>query len=112
MPVKKRYSKDMEDQLSTAYLGASTEEERKHVVLTYVEKWNLSEKSVIAKLAKMHIYEAVAKVSKVTGEAPKTKENIVKDIAKAMRVPLEEVIGLEKAPKLVLILLLGKLKND
>ena len=65
------------------------------------EELDKSKRSVIAKLVNLKIYRPQAKVSKVTGEAPKTKADYVKDIEAILDVT--DLKDLDKAPKQTLI---------
>lgn len=103
MPVKKRYTDDMEKELVAAYSGARSEDERTHIVHSFMEKWNRSEKSVIAKLAKMDVYIKPTVVSKVTGGQPITKDRVVTQIEMLLGADPEELVGLDKAPKQTLL---------
>jgi hypothetical protein len=102
MPKYNKYSKEMEDELAAAYQHADNQEERDETVETFALKWGKPKRSIIAKLSKMQIYKAKERISNITGGAPRTKEQIVKDIAILMRVPLTDLSGLEKSPKLPL----------
>ena len=63
-----------------------------------------SVKSVIGKLAREGIYQKAEYKSK-TGEKPITKLQIVSSLAESLDLDVEELDGLEKAPKGVLKLL-------
>ena len=62
-----------------------------------------SEKSIIGKLSREEVYVPKVKVSKVTGDKPKTKQMYVTEIENILEVKLE---GLEKAPKNTLVAML------
>ena len=64
-------------------------------------KLQRSKRSIIAKLVNLELYKPIAKISKVTGEAPKTKAAYVKEIEVILDV--EELKDLDKAPKQTLI---------
>lgn len=66
-----------------------------------------SQKSVIAKLVAMKIYEPKIKVSKVTGDKPRTKLSYMKDIENKLETKLP---GLDKAPKGTLVTLLTEIE--
>ena len=106
MPFKKKYDKDMEDELASAYTSANSDEERVEIIERYVSLWGKPTRSIIAKLSKMKIYKPKERISKLTGEIPRTKDQLVKDLAIQMRCRLEELLGLEKAPKLVILKIL------
>lgn len=63
-----------------------------------------SKKSIIGKLSREGVYRREVYVTK-TGEKPITKLEIVEDIAAALEVEVQQLSGLEKAPKTVLKLL-------
>ena len=63
-----------------------------------------SSKSVIGKLAREGIYQKAEYKSK-TGEKPITKLQIVSNLAETLEVDVDELDGLEKAPKGLLKLL-------
>ena len=102
-----KYTPEQEEELFNAYSRANTVEERDEVVDTFAIKFNKPRRSIIAKLSKMGIYVSKAKVSKVTGNKPVTKEQLVTKIESRFGVEAEAFMGLEKAPKLVLVALLN-----
>jgi hypothetical protein len=63
-----------------------------------------STKSVIGKLAREGIYQKAEYISK-TGEKPVTKIQLVQILANSLDLPIDNLTGLEKAPKGVLKLL-------
>jgi membrane carboxypeptidase/penicillin-binding protein PbpC len=63
-----------------------------------------STKSVIGKLAREGIYQKAEYISK-TGEKPVTKIQLVQILAQHLGIPIDNLTGLEKAPKGVLKLL-------
>lgn len=73
------------------------------------EKVGKSEKSVIGKLVSLQIYKPKVRVSKITGSAPKTKKDFVKDIEQLLDV--DELKDLDKAPKTTLIKLKGAIED-
>lgn len=87
-----------------------TEEITKDVVSTYManptretvnelaEKYDKSIKSIIGKLSKEGIYRREVYLSK-TGERPILKADIVADIAAALELEPEDLLGLDKTPK-------------
>ena len=60
-----------------------------------------SEKSIIGKLSREGVYRRSVYKTK-TGENPVTKEQLVRDIEDALGFNVEDLTGLEKAPKQVL----------
>lgn len=73
------------------------------------EKVGKSEKSVIGKLVSLGVYKPKVRVSKITGAAPKTKRDFVKDIEAMLEV--EELKDLDKAPKTTLIKLADAIQD-
>ena len=76
----------------------------RETVTMLAEKLDKSEKSIIGKLAREGVYQKQVYVSK-TGEKPKTKEEIVREIAAELDLNANDLSGLDKAPKGVLKLL-------
>jgi len=68
-------------------------------------------RSVIAKLTKMGIYRKKVYVTK-NGEAPRSKEELVGDIAREMGEEVESLPGLEKCNKSTLKKLLDFIKME
>ena len=68
-----------------------------------------STKSVIGKLAREGIYQKAEYTSK-TGEKPITKVQIVERLANMLTLEVDQLDGLEKAPKGVLKLLYDELR--
>lgn len=102
-----KYTKEQDDEMYSKYKAAEDADARSLVVVTLAKKWDKPTRSIIAKLSKMGIYISKANISKVTGNKPETKEQIVTRIEKKWNVLEGTFIGLEKAPKLVLITLLS-----
>ena len=110
MKTQVKYTPEMENELRTIYLSVEDYDERRTLIDEYALKYNKTARMVIAKLNKMGIYKARPNVSKVTGEKPQTKEQIVTKISNVLDEGSLE--GLEKAPKLVLLKLLRRLESD
>jgi len=103
-----KYTNEQEEEMFDSYSKANTPDERDVIVLHLVAKFGKPKRSIIAKLSKMGIYISKANISKVTGNKPETKEQLVAKIEDRFGVEDGAWIGLEKAPKLVLV---GLLKN-
>ena len=109
-----KYTPEMEQEMRILYLAEDTQEGRDALVTELSEKYKKPIKSVIAKLSKMkneqgeRLYIPKQSVSKLTGAKPETKEQLVRRIAKLHNRDEEEMWGLEKAPKSVLLILLGE----
>ena len=104
-----KYTEEMEQELEKAYLSVKDYDERREIINTLAQKWDKTPRMLIAKLNKMGIYETRPNISKVTGEKPQTKEQIVRKIEHVLNAGSME--GLEKAPKLVLLALLRGLDD-
>lgn len=74
-------------------------------------QFDVPERSIIAKLSSLGVYQKKTYLNK-RGEAPVKKEEYIEKIAEAMEVNLELLESLEKANKNVLILLLKALSID
>jgi len=101
-----KYSPEQEEKMYDLYSAADTPEGREQVVMQLATEWGKPKRSIIAKLSKMKIYISKAKISKVTGRHPETKEQLVVKIEVRFGVEEGKFMGLEKAPKLVLKALL------
>jgi len=104
------YSEEDVRLMKNAYAAAESVEARKACVVGLAKKLNKPEKSIISKLAKEGVYIPAIRVSKVTKGKPKTKEELTKQISAQLDPEGVEspdwLVGLEKAPKLVLLRLL------
>lgn len=108
--INVKYTSDQEEELESGYKAYEEDDHdgREDFVLKYMAKHNKTKRSVVAKLSKMGIYINRPKQSKVTGGKPVTKEKLVEDIAVKLGFEPEELEGLDKTPKLVLIKLLKR----
>ena len=73
-------------------------------------KYEYPKRSIIAKLVAAKIYVKKAYVSK-TGLPPVSKENLIEQIAAELGLESMQIESLEKATKVCLQLILGKLVN-
>jgi len=103
-----KYTVEQETQMLDAYTKAETTEQRAQVVIDLAITLSKPTRSIIAKLSKMGIYISKAKISKVTGNKPETKEQLVRRVEKRFGAAPEDYMGLEKAPKMVILDLLNK----
>ena len=90
-----------------------TEEQTKYMVEHYescpsmetvqylAEKLGKTTKSIIGKLSREGVYKRAVYKSK-SGESPITKVELVSNIAENMGVEVENLVGLDKAPKATL----------
>jgi hypothetical protein len=63
-------------------------------------------RSIIAKLSKAGVYVVPTRISKVTGDVPETKVQLVKKIEE--KLGIDDLYGLDKAPKLTLLKILSR----
>lgn len=101
-----KYTPAQEQEMSRMYLACETQEERDECVQELAERYEKSERMIIAKLSKMEIYKKKPTVSKVLGTKPETKESLVRKLEEKFGYQNGDFDGLEKAPKLVLAKLL------
>ena len=88
------YTKEQVEYMIDKYNESPTRE----TVQTLSEELGKSTKSIIGKLSREGVYQKAVYVSK-TGELPVTKKELVLKLADAVDGDLEELEGLEKAPK-------------
>ena len=88
------YTKEQVEYMIDKYNESPTRE----TVETLSEELGKSTKSIIGKLSREGVYQKAVYVSK-TGELPVTKKELVVKLADAVDGDLEELEGLEKAPK-------------
>ena len=88
------YTKEQVEYMIDKYNESPTRE----TVETLSEELGKSTKSIIGKLSREGVYQKAVYVSK-TGELPVTKKELVLKLADAVDGDLEELEGLEKAPK-------------
>jgi hypothetical protein len=84
--------------------------QQKMPVTELAEKFSVPERSIIAKLSSLGVYQKKAYVNK-RGEPPEKKEVLIERIAQLLNCNLELLESLEKANKNVLILLEQALKS-
>lgn len=99
-----------EEQEAILYNEWPTTENKEAYLATKMAEWGKTKRSLVAKLVKMQMYEAKARVSKITGGEPRTKEMLVREIEVVMGEHDMMLDGLEKAPKLVLVKILKALQ--
>ena len=105
--AKLKYSEEEKSELYDKYLECETDEAREQYIENYVATHEgRSKRSVISILSGMGIYKTKIRVSKITGGIPETKASLVKRIEK--KYSLVGLEGLDKAPKLTLLKLLGE----
>ena len=97
-----KYTETQEEELRE-YDKLDNFDARDDFVLKFMSKHDKNKKSVVAKLSKMGIYKVRPKVSKITNEKAETKEQIVAKLARHWGYSSDELKGMDKTPKLVLI---------
>lgn len=102
--IVSNYNENETNMLVGAYLDKPTTETVEELALHL----NRSKKSIIGKLSREGVYRREVYVSK-TGEVPITKGEIVENIATHLGIEVEDISGLEKAPKAALKRLEGAL---
>lgn len=103
-----KYTEEMTEELVSAYKEAKDQDARSEVVSFYADKFHKPKNSIIAKLSKEKVYVAITRKSKVTGRIPETKERLVRRLEAQEGFKEGRLDGLEKAPKLVILRLLGE----
>ena len=105
--AKLKYSDEEKSYLYDAYTECETDDDREAFIEEYLRNnKNRSKRSIISILSSMGIYKPRIRVSKITGTLPETKASLVKRIEK--KYSLVGLEGLDKAPKLTLLKLLGE----
>ena len=105
---KANYTAAQTDELTTAYAGSESDEDRAEVVEEFAARFGKSAQSIRAKLVSEGVYIAKAYKTK-KGEKPESKALIVANIANLLGVDAERVESLEKANKTALNLVRGTL---
>ena len=91
------YTPEQAEMMVKRYLAEPTRE----TVDQLAEELNKSVKSIIGKLSREQVYQRKVYTTK-QGETPITKAEIVANIAEALDFENEDLVGLDKTPKLVL----------
>ena len=94
------YTEEMVEMMTSKYSANPTRE----TVEELADELGKSIKSVIGKLSREGVYQKTEYLTK-TGEKPKTKVEIVREIAAELDLNANDLSGLDKAPKGVLKLL-------
>ena len=92
--MTKPYTLEQTQEMTELYKAQPCRETVKYLA-TKLQK---TEKSVISKLSVEGVYKREIYTSK-TGETPITKADIVADICSYLELEVEDLLGLEKAPK-------------
>ena len=99
------YTKEQTEELVATY----TSKPSKETILAMCTKFGKTERSIIGKLSKEGVYKREVYKSK-TGELPIAKADLCADIARYLEVEVEDIAGLEKAPKAALKRILTELE--
>lgn len=89
------YSKEMTSKMVEEYSNAPN----RQTVAILAKEFGKSEKSIIGKLSKEGVYQRSVYVTK-TGEKPVTKAELVEELE--LKLEIDDLSGLEKAPKTAL----------
>lgn len=100
------YTKDQTEYMITKYQNNPSRD----TVEELANEFSKSIKSVIGKLSREGVYRREVYKTK-TGDNPVTKVEIVENIAYALGLESEHLVGLEKAPKTTLKTLEGVINN-
>lgn len=111
MATAVKYTNDQETELISGYQACNTDDDREKYIEIYATKHSKSRRSVIAKLSKLGIYIARKQTSKVTGDKPQTKEQILGTIALKLGMNVQQLEGMQKSPKLALQNLLKRVSE-
>ncbi len=114
-----KYTPEQEIELKNTFIfiqAADLLEEEKHsnredFILKFMHKHKKTKRSVIAKLSKLGVYVSRPKVSKVTGDKAKTKDQMVTELTTKLGFSTNELEGLDKTPKLILVKLLKRINE-
>jgi hypothetical protein len=98
-----KYTKEITDKLVEDYRGGTP-------VLELAQRLEVPERSVIAKLSSLGVYQKKQYLNK-RGEVPVKKSEHIDRLAELLDVPPDQLESLEKVNKQVLILLQRKLEQ-
>lgn len=98
-----RYTPEICDKIVKAYTAGTLPSE-------IAEELDVPERSIIAKLSSLGVYQRKQYVNK-RGETPRKKEELIEKLAELLHVNLDLLESLEKANKSVLLLLEAALQK-
>lgn len=101
------YTEAQATELKTAYVANPTKE----TVAAFAEKFGKTTRSIVAKLAKMEVYQKAEYVSK-TGEKPVKKDAHADAIGAVLKMTEPEIESLTKANKTALVKIFQALANS
>lgn len=96
-----KYTKEVTDKLIEDYKAGTT-------VHALAEQLDVPERSIIAKLSSLGVYQKKQYLNK-RGEVPVKKSQHIDRLAELLQVPVDQLESLEKVNKTVLVLLEKKL---
>jgi hypothetical protein len=91
-------------------VSAYKENPSRETVEVLAEQLNKSIKSIIGKLSREGVYQKAIYRTK-TGELPVTKAQLIEELAELFEISSERLMGLEKAPKQDLKMLLNGVRR-
>lgn len=97
------YTPEITEEIKNAYLNGGS-------ILELSEKYQIPEKSIIAKLSSLKVYKRKIYTNKL-GEPPIKKEEYIEQLASLLGVSIDTVGSLEKVNKNVLKLLRDVLRD-
>jgi Mn-dependent DtxR family transcriptional regulator len=98
-----KYTKEITDRIVEEYKGGKT-------TVEIAKTLNVADRSVIAKLSSLGVYQKKVYVNK-RGEVPVKKQEHIEDLAQLLGVPSDQLESLEKVNKNVLVLIKTKLSD-
>ena len=91
------YTEEQVSYMKTVYIAFPERE----TVERLAQEFDKSVKSIIGKLSREGVYKKTEYLTK-TGEKPRTKQEIVENLASKLELDITALAGLEKAPKIAL----------
>ena len=91
------YTEEQVSNMKSVYIAFPSRE----TVEKLAEEYNKSVKSIIGKLSREGVYKKTEYLTKL-GEKPRTKTEIVENLASKLDLDITALAGLEKAPKVAL----------
>tara|TARA_Y100000996_G_scaffold366503_1_gene311824 strand:- start:37 stop:351 length:315 start_codon:yes stop_codon:yes gene_type:complete len=91
------YTEEQVEHMKSVYIAFPERE----TVEKLAQEFDKSVKSIIGKLSREGVYKKTEYLTK-TGEKPRTKQEIVENLADKLDLDIKALAGLEKAPKTAL----------
>jgi Mn-dependent DtxR family transcriptional regulator len=98
-----KYTKEITDKIIEEYKGGKT-------TFEIAQSLNVADRSVIAKLSSLGVYQKKQYLNK-RGEVPVKKAEHIEELAQLLGVPSDQLESLEKVNKNVLVLIKTKLSD-